>query len=342
MKKLKQSVKLNTKKIIMAFEGTSYSTIKGNVDKMGLTMGYLQWNFGQRTLQPLLIEFLVKHMRKAREIMKNDADELMDALKSDNALEFACEKMNNSDNKIVEPWLTYLKNVCNTREFQYIQDIYTNRYFARAALMCDKYDLHTERAFCLFFDIALQDVRVKKNIEFSNLSYMDKLGKIIDYYDEPYKSSSFGKKSDFRLRKECILNGYGIVNGRNMTLNIGDSDAFEEDITEYINILRIVNVIENCEYWLENSVASKTVKGEYVAQLILKFLKYHIDYDENISIKDPISILKEMRLIDSTDYWHANAISGGVVDGEHAAELIKKLAHKINNKIKNSFLGKVW
>lgn len=341
MKKLKQSVRLNAKKIVMDFDGTGYATIKGNVNNNGLSLGFLQWNFRQRNLQPLLIDFFRMYGAKAQTIMKEHADELKAALKMESALEFAKEKMNDSDNKIKESWFRYLKNLCETKEFQEIQDIHSNHYFKKAVLMCNKFNIRTERAFCLFFDIAVQNASVSDYVYISNLSYMDKLWKIVDSFEVCTSNSYIGLKNDFRLRKECILKGSGIINNRMVVLDINDSDAFEEDVAEYVNVLKAVNIIRDPEYWIDNAVSLKTVKGEYVEDLILRFLKTYIDYDEKKSNKDSISILKEMRLIGSADYLYNNAISGGKIDGEYAAELIHNMGCKINKKIKNSFFDNI-
>ncbi len=67
-----------------------------------------------------------------------------------------------------------------------------------------------------------------------------------------------------------------------------------------------------------------------------------MDFDENRSVKDSISIIKEMKLIDSADYWYRNTVPGGFVEGECAAELIINMACKINKKIKDCFLERVW
>lgn len=56
-----EEISLKIAALIYSFEGSSYTKLSGNFDGQGISYGLLQWNFGQGTLQPLLISMNTNH-----------------------------------------------------------------------------------------------------------------------------------------------------------------------------------------------------------------------------------------------------------------------------------------
>jgi len=324
MKKPKKAAWECARNTTMSFEGAGYSNISGDFDGMGLSLGFLQWNFGQKTLQPLMSKFIGGFSDMAKQIMQEGADELLSAINSGTALDYAKQKMNNGGNSIVEPWLTRLKNLCNIQEFQAIQDEGAQSYVDRAISMCEKFDVYTVRAFCLFFDIAVQNGSVIHPPQVSGMNDIDKLNAIVNAV---VTQTNQQWQNDVRIRKESIVNGKGTVHGRAVNFtDINDSDAFAPDIQEAALALQKAGVIGSPDYWTENAVPGKTVDGGYMNQLILNFVAMHKIVN---SFEEVMGVLKDMGIVNSPDYWVQNAIKGGTVDGAYAGALIENIAGKL-------------
>lgn len=161
------------RKITQSFEG---GQIAGNFDGQGLSLGFLQWNIGSGTLQPLLNRMSTENVQEYREIFSKrvDADnvnggkpmwEILDeVLKMDKDSQLTWAKSINSNNKIIEPWKSAFEKLVNNNSFSKIQEDAAGRYYKTANNIVNDKEIgvKTNRGYALAFDIAVQNGSVKK------------------------------------------------------------------------------------------------------------------------------------------------------------------------------------
>jgi hypothetical protein len=236
--KLLNSVKELAKKITMDFEGRGYTQITGNTDNQYMSIGWLQWNFGQGTLQPLLMRLFNEHPGIPSQHMPEGGKWLKKSIAEGWEGKWALQTQIN--NQVVEPWLTALTLVCRTPEFQKIQDEAAEIRYNMATHMCKSFDLKTDRAFCLFFDIAVQNGDLKY-FDTSETDYERQLEAIttaaILKTDNKYKD-------DVRSRKKCIVDGYGYVHGKYYVLAFSDQYVFDRESELMQDLKSLVNKYE--------------------------------------------------------------------------------------------------
>jgi uncharacterized protein YgiM (DUF1202 family) len=143
-----------------AFEGgDGFSNLAGNFDGQGLSFGFLQWNFGQGSLQPLLKSMFAKNPVKFRGIFKDGTDLLLTVLNSNHLgtqIQFA-RSLNDSKSRILEPWRSRFKALGKEPEFQDIQIEFAKNLLNKAKGFFKEYQLKTERGLSLMFDIVVQN-----------------------------------------------------------------------------------------------------------------------------------------------------------------------------------------
>jgi SH3-like domain-containing protein len=149
-----------------AFEGgDGFSNLSGNFDGQGISFGFLQWNFGQDSLQPLLKRMNEKNPSKFRAIFKDGTDQLLSVLNSNNhetQMKFA-RSINDSKSRIIEPWNSRFKTLGKESEFQDVQIEFAQSFVSKAKSLCKEYGLRTERGLSLMFDIAVQNGDISKD-----------------------------------------------------------------------------------------------------------------------------------------------------------------------------------
>lgn len=211
--------------ITKQFEVGTADQIAGNFDGQGLSLGYLQWCIGQGTLQPLLNRMDRQYNSEMRSIFGTNYNSLhsmiLDILT--NQLNWA-KSINDSTNKIEDPWYSQLVNLTQNQHFKNIEKDAEVFYARQAMAICDKYKLNTIRGFALAFDIAVQngsissgastiiDTALKKN---PNMTEKDLLKVIANAIAD----SSTSNSDDIRSRKMAIVNGQGTVHGSMLYLD---------------------------------------------------------------------------------------------------------------------------
>lgn len=205
------------------FEGSnSYSTIAGDFDGAGLSLGIIQFNIKSNSLQPLLQQMIQSYPEMTRNIFGENYEDLTEMLANSLSDQLTWAKsINNSNNSIVEPWKSQFIALCQTSEFQKIQRSGIQDYINMAFSICDDYQLTTERGLALAFDIAVQNGSVKaaaRKIINSKMTgttdYMDKLSIIANAVAD---ASNY--PDDVRSRKMTIVNGSGVVHGKTYQLD---------------------------------------------------------------------------------------------------------------------------
>ncbi|PKM49622.1 MAG: hypothetical protein CVV02_15415 [Firmicutes bacterium HGW-Firmicutes-7] len=165
-------------KITSLYEG---GQVTGNFDGQGISVGYLQWNMGSGTLQPLLKEMASsasmqsdfneifkgsvvvndKNGNKIKTTMANALRDVLGRSKSEQ-LSFA-RSINDKNNRIVEPWKAAFNSLIKNDKFVQIQDKYAKPYLNTATNIINdsNFGVKTVRGYALAFDIAVQNGSVK-------------------------------------------------------------------------------------------------------------------------------------------------------------------------------------
>ena len=157
--------------------------IAGNFDGQGLSLGYLQWNIGSNTLQPLLRDMANNPETKIEfdrlfsgtiEMKDNNGkitstsmgDEIRQMLLMDPSQQFEWAKsINTSQNKIKEPWKSAFNQLLQSSAFKSIQDKYALPYFNKANKIVNDENIgvKTVRGYTLAFDITVQNGSIKSS-----------------------------------------------------------------------------------------------------------------------------------------------------------------------------------
>ena len=211
--------------ITKKFEGGPSNEIAGNFDGQGLSLGYLQWCIGQGTLQPLLNRMDREYNSEMKAIFGANYNSIHNMIldTAENQLKWA-KNINDSANKISEPWYSQFVSLCDNVYFKNIEndaEVYT---VSQATRICDKYNFKTVRGFALAFDIAVQNGSISSDAtkiidvaleQIPSMSEKTLLGVIANAVAD----SSDNNSEDIRSRKMTIVNGQGIVHGSMLYLD---------------------------------------------------------------------------------------------------------------------------
>ncbi len=209
-----------------------FAGLSGDFDGQGISFGVLQWNFGQDSLQPLLIDMNNEHPELLKDIFQEKYDILMESLSAgkDELMEFARSIQHPIRHFIFEPWRGMFKTLGRTEEFQNIELRYAKDLYNAALGLCKEYGLTTQRGVALMFDIKVQNGsirRVTKRIIMKDFEELpsDLLGQtgIEEEELEVQKMRIIANRraeasnprwvEDVRRRKLCCAEGHGIVHG---------------------------------------------------------------------------------------------------------------------------------
>ncbi len=204
-----------------------FASVSGNFDGQGLSFGALQWNFGQRTLQALLLEMIERYPRTARTVFGNRHDELERALRGshDEVMAFARAIQHAGNHAVVEPWREMFMELGRTRACQNVQRRHAAALYAEARLLAEEFGVWSERAVALMFDIVVQNGSIGNAVRAQILSAFAALDTAPR---EEFEITRLRVIAELRAqaadprwqaavlaRKLCIANGAGVVHGIN-------------------------------------------------------------------------------------------------------------------------------
>lgn len=208
-----------------------FAGLSGDFDGQGISLGVLQWNFGQDSLQPLLKEMISKYPKVAKAIFQENHDVLVSALSSEKQelMTFARSIQHPVKHYIYEPWRGLFKSLGRTEEFQNIQVKYAKSLYNAALRLCKEYGLWSKRAAALMFDIKVQNGSISELVKTRILSEFKTLPANLAKEElEVQKMRIIANRraeaanpqwiEDVRARKLCIANGGGVVHGINYDL----------------------------------------------------------------------------------------------------------------------------
>lgn len=203
-----------------------FTGISGDFDGQGISLGVLQWNFGQDSLQPLLKDMITSHRDIAESVFKERLGILEEALGSgkDRLMAFALSIQHSVKRTVNEPWRGIFKALGRTGEFQDIQLKYAQERYTSALGLCTEYGLWSERAAALMFDIKVQNGSIGSTVKARITGDLGALpqGKS-EEEAEVMKMRIIAERraeaakgpwvEDVRARKLCCANGRGTVHG---------------------------------------------------------------------------------------------------------------------------------
>lgn len=192
------NIKEIARKITVQFEG---SEVTGNFDKQGISIGFLQWNIGSGTLQPLLKQMIAESPNDfnkifSDQVVTNDSygntirepmsDVIKNVMNMSESEQLQWAKSINDDNNIKEPWKSAFNNLVNNDNFIKIEEKFANTYFKNAERIINDKEIgvKTIRGYALAFDIAVQNGSVKSSAKSLIIeALMGKQNKLTNEYD---------------------------------------------------------------------------------------------------------------------------------------------------------------
>lgn len=198
-----------------------FGGLAGDFDGQGLSFGALQWNLGQQSLQPLLLDLDRTHPQLFREIFGNYSSELRQMLQEPLARQLQWARtLQDSHYRLREPWRSMFQTLGRREECQRLQVKDAQKHYAKALEWCLEYEVHTERAVALMFDIGVQNGGipgfVKERIlrDFRRLSPADEAARLKIIARRRAEAAHPRWREDVLARKLAIATGKGEVHGK--------------------------------------------------------------------------------------------------------------------------------
>jgi len=208
-----------------------FAGLAGDFDHQGMSFGALQWNLGQGTLQPFLSEMIQTYPLVLQQIFDEYYSELQAKLGADREEQLAWARSIQAPpwRHLLEPWQGYFKTLGRRPECQDLELKYAQRYYDQGLALCTAFDVHSERAVALMFDISVQNGGIKEPVttrikrDFATLdsglgSDDLEVGKLRIIANRRAEAASRRWVEDVRARKLTIANGEGVVHGRRYEL----------------------------------------------------------------------------------------------------------------------------
>jgi len=204
-----------------------FAGISGDFDGQGISFGALQWNLGQGSLQPLLKKMDRQHSDLIKNIFAERCSEFREILKAPQEQQMAWSRsIQNQNNSVIrEPWCGLFKTLGRCGEFQDIEVEAANQLYDEAIELAHEYDLKSERAVALMFDIKVQNGSiypyVKQQIrrDFDSLpDDSDEEARLIIVANRRAEACNQRWIEDVRRRKLTIARGRGTVHGMHYDL----------------------------------------------------------------------------------------------------------------------------
>ncbi|MGK0466716.1 cell wall-binding repeat-containing protein [Clostridium sp.] len=213
------------KNISKQYEVGNSTQVVGNYDEQGLSIGYLQWNIGQATLQHLLNRMDRQYNDEMKTIFGTNYDAIHEMImdkKLENQLEWA-KSINDSNDEIIESWKSQFEVLCKNENFKGIEADAEVYFVKQAMFISENYNIETVRGFALAFDIVLQNGGIgteaikiidSAKAQTPNMTEKDLLKVIANAVAD----TSDGLE-DVISRKMTIIYGEGMVHGITLDLD---------------------------------------------------------------------------------------------------------------------------
>ena len=207
-----------------------FAGLSGDFDGQGISMGVCQWNLGQGSLQPLLLDLDAKHRPVIKSIFGDRYPELMKVLAQPRDEQLAWARQNQTPkHQLFEPWRGYFRALGRAPEFQAIQERAAAGLYQTAVKECQAFAVTSERAVALLFDIYVQNGGFKAVTRATITGALARLpsgggwqvrevARLKTIANLRADASLPQWRDDVRSRKVCIAEGGGLVHGRRFDL----------------------------------------------------------------------------------------------------------------------------
>jgi hypothetical protein len=204
--------------------------LAGSFDGQGISLGVLQWNLGQGTLQPLLKRMDAEHTADMKVAFGDGYAAVHAMLAQDKPAQLAwAAGIQDDKHHVVEPWRSRFKALGRVDSFQQMQVDGANDRFQQGLKMCAAYGVWSERAAALMFDIVVQNGSIKDatkaqiQADFaalpSTLSREDaEVARLRIVANRRAEAANPKFVEDVRSRKLAIAEGKGKVHGMSIDL----------------------------------------------------------------------------------------------------------------------------
>jgi len=204
-----------------------FAGLSGDFDDQGISFGVLQWNIGQGSLQPLLVQMNQNHPDLLGQVFGPSYSALVAMLGEtlDEQLVWARSIQDPIRHALFEPWQGQFKTLGRLKEFQEIEAQSAAGIFRQALALCSDFGVCSQRAVALMFDIKVQSGGIKSWVKPQILSDFEQLEQS-ESDDTPLEvarlriiasraAASANPKwvADVQNRKLAIANGGGTVHG---------------------------------------------------------------------------------------------------------------------------------
>lgn len=204
-----------------------FAGLAGDFDGQGLSLGALQWNLGQGTLQPLLGRMARLHPQVLQEVFASHYPELLAVLQTDRPgqLVWARSLQDRQSFRLSEPWRGFFQALGQRPEFQQVQVEFARPLYQAALGLCQEFGLWSERAVALMFDIKVQNggisrwVKARITQDFARQKTWgsrpeEEVARLRIIARRRAEAAQPRWVEDIRARKLTIAEGQGIVHGR--------------------------------------------------------------------------------------------------------------------------------
>lgn len=204
-----------------------FAGITGDFDGQAISFGALQWNFGQRSLQPLLLKMDEQNPEVVEEIFNDCCTEFREVLRAPQEQQMEWSRSIQDLNRFTlrEPWRGLFKSLGRNKEFQNLQVEAADRLYDAAKDLANDYDLKSERAVALMFDIKVQNGSIYSYVREQILRDFDQLPedageeeRLVIVANRRAEASNSRWVEDVRNRKLTIARGEGTVHGMHYNL----------------------------------------------------------------------------------------------------------------------------
>ena len=220
-----------------------FSCISGDFDGQGLSYGALQFNLGQRTLQPLLLGIDRRNPGLLDEIFDAQVHALRAMLSTDDLqsqLAFA-RSIQTPGFRVHEPWRGMFVALGRTPACQDAQLEQASQLMQRARRLCSRFGVGSPRALALLFDILVQNGSISAAVSAQIDDDIRRLDPHLPAADQERERLCIIANrraeaahprwvEDVRTRKLCIANGRGHVHGAFYDLDEQYGLALEEPV----------------------------------------------------------------------------------------------------------------
>jgi hypothetical protein len=206
-----------------------FGCVTGDFDGQGISYSALQWNLGQGTLQPLLVEMNTAHADVMTRAFGDGYEQLARMLAQPRSQQIAWARSIQTPRHTLDgSWTGRFHALGDTAEFQAVAMRRASALFGEAVALCRTLGLKSERAAALLFDIKVQN----GGIGTSALSLIERdlgamapgdpdvleVARMRTVANRIADSANVRWREDVRSRKLAVANGAGVVHGAHYDL----------------------------------------------------------------------------------------------------------------------------